>query len=267
MSTGLQFDDEASQRVEAMYMTPDVVSQRHRVLDVLSLRTGERVVDVGSGPGFLASEMGTIVGSAGRICGIDISENMIAMARERCVEQPWVELYAGDATQLPFADGDFDVAVSTQVCEYVSDPTTALTELYRVLRPGGRALILDTDWDSIVWHTTDQGRMDRILTAWNEHCVNPYLPRTLVPMLERLGFLVKQQEVMSLFNPAYNANTYSYGLIGLIDAFVAGRQDGKQEEAKAWADDLRQLGKEGAYFFSLNRYIFLAIKPETSPLV
>jgi hypothetical protein len=49
MSTGLQFDEDAARRVEGMYMTPDVVAQRQAILQALSLRPGERVVDVGAG--------------------------------------------------------------------------------------------------------------------------------------------------------------------------------------------------------------------------
>ena len=62
MSTGLQFDEDAARRVEGMYMTPDVVAQRQAILQALSLRPGERVVDVGAGPGFLACQMGSAVG-------------------------------------------------------------------------------------------------------------------------------------------------------------------------------------------------------------
>src|SRR3990167_8372110 len=98
-----------------------------------------------------------------------MSDAMLAMARSRCAGQPWVGFEPADATKLPFPNGAFDVAVSTQVYEYVSDTATALAELNRVLRPGGRALILDTDWDSIVWNTTDRDRMERVLAAWDEH--------------------------------------------------------------------------------------------------
>lgn len=260
MSTGLQYDEEASRRIEAIYMTPDVVAQRHEVLKALELRPGERVLDVGSGPGFLAYDMGVAVGPSGRVCAIDISESMIAMSRARCAGQSWVEFQVGDATKLPFQDGDFDVVVSTQVYEYVSDVTTALAELHRVLRAAGRTLILDTDWDSIVWHTTDRARMDRVLAAWDEHLTDPYLPRTLAPKLTRAGFMLQRREVIPLFNPEYDANTYSYGLIGLIITFVAGWRGVTQREAEAWAEDLRKLGEEGSYFFSLNRYLFLAVK-------
>ena len=103
MNAGLQYDEEASRRVEAMYMTPDVVAQRRETLNVLSLRAGERIVDVGSGPGFLASDMGKAVGSAGRVCGVDVSDSMVALAQSRCTDQPWITFHVGDATALPFA--------------------------------------------------------------------------------------------------------------------------------------------------------------------
>ena len=52
--------------------------------------------------------------------------------------------------------------------------------------------------------------------------------------------------------------------MGLIAAFVAGRRGVTREEAEAWAEDLQALGKAGEYFFSLNRYLFLAVKPDTT---
>jgi hypothetical protein len=56
-----------------------------------------------------------------------------------------------------------------------------------VLRPGGRVLVLDTDWDSIVWRSSDEERMARVLAAWEQHLVDPHLPRTLRGSLERAG--------------------------------------------------------------------------------
>ena len=61
MSGGLEFDEETSRKVEAVYQTPDVVAQRRRVLKALELRTGEQVLDIGSGPGLLAYEMAVCV--------------------------------------------------------------------------------------------------------------------------------------------------------------------------------------------------------------
>ncbi len=266
MSAGLQFDDEASRRVEAIYMTPDVVAQRQAVLQALDLRPGERVLDVGLGPGFLTADMAAAVGSSGRVRGIEISESMVAISQRRCAHLTNVDFQVGTATRLPFPDSGFDVAVSTQVYEYLSDGdvTTALSELYRILRPGGRGLILDTDGDSLVWHSTDSTRMKRVLEAWSEHCADFHLPRRLSSKLVQAGFRIHRRDCLPLFNPDYDPNTYSHGLIGLIVAFVPGRRGVTKADVDAWAEDLGRLGREGLYFFSLNRYLFLVIRPETA---
>jgi arsenite methyltransferase len=69
MSGRLQSDEEATRRVETTYLTPDVVAQRQATLPALELRPGERVLDIGSGPGLLAQEMAITVGSGGRVWG------------------------------------------------------------------------------------------------------------------------------------------------------------------------------------------------------
>jgi arsenite methyltransferase len=260
MSSALEFDEVASRRVEATYLTPDVVEQRRVVRAALDLQPGEDVLDIGSGPGLLACEIAAAVGPDGSVHGLDSSDSMLAIAdrRERPAGSAPVAFAPGDAGALAFADSSFDAAVATQVYEYVADVQAALAEAYRVLRPGGRLLILDTDWDSIVWHSSDRERMRRVLAAWDEHLVDPYLPRRLTRLLERTGFAVTQRTAIPLLNAGYDPNTYSAGLIGFIVAFVPGRQGLTQADATAWADDLIALGDD--YFFSLNRYLFLAVK-------
>ena len=258
MNTGLEFSDEVTRRIEGVYKTRDVIAQRAEVLSALALRPGESVLDIGSGPGFLSREMAAVVGPHGRVRGIDISESMVALARSRCSDQSWVTIESGNAGRLPFPDAHFDAAVSTQVYEYVGDISGALSEVHRVLRPGGRIVILDTDWDSMVWHTSDPARLGRILEAWDEHLADPHLPRTLATRLKQAGFRTEQCSVLTLLNTVYDPNTYSHGMIGLIADFVSGRGKVTTAEVNAWAEDLRTLGERGEYFFSLNRYLFLA---------
>jgi arsenite methyltransferase len=250
----LEFDDHASRQVEAVYTTPDVVEQRRAFRRAAALRPGERVLDIGSGPGFLAVEMAADVGPDGRVDGVDPSESMLALARRR---EPTgtAEFREGDALALPFEDESFDVTVSTQVYEYIADMPAALAEARRVLRPGGRLVILDTDWDSIVWHSSDRDRMLRVLEAWNAHLADPYLPRRLPGLLTTAGLQLRECSVIPLLNHGYDPDTYSAGLIAILSAFVAERGEA---DAEAWAEDLRGLGQE--YFFSLNRYVFVATR-------
>jgi arsenite methyltransferase len=260
MSTMLQFDEEASRRAEALYATPDFVEQRRATRTALALRHGENVLDIGSGPGLLACEMAAEVGSIGSVDGIDPSGSMIALARARRPPAGASEMrfVAGDACALPFAAETFDAVVATQVYEYVPDMPAALGEAFRVLRPGGRLLVLDTDWGSIVWHSRDAERMRHVLAAWEEHLVEPHLPRRLTGLLSAAGFSVARRAAIPLLNAGYDPNTLSAGMIGFIAAFVPGRHGLNERDARAWVEDLTTLGDD--YFFSLNRYLFLAVK-------
>ena len=258
--TDLRFDEEATKGLLALYVTPDVAGQRAQFLSVLNPRSGERVLDVGSGPGFLAAAIAEATGPSGAVCGVDVSEPLLSFARRHCAHLPWVQLHHADATQLPFPDRSFDAAISTQVLEYVRDVDAALAEIHRVLRPGGRTVIVDTDWDSIVWHSSDRERMNRVLAAWTHHAADVYLPRTLSNQLRRAGLEVKSQQVIPLFNASYDPDTYSNRIIDMIARFVVGRGGIARDEAEAWAQDLRKRGQQGDYFFSLNRYLFAAQK-------
>ena len=261
MTTMLRFDAEEARKLEAVYLTPDVVAQRREVLGLLALAPGERVVDVGSGPGLLAVEMAAAVGPTGRVCGIDVSDSMLALARgrETAPGSAPVEYLSGGVEHIPYPDGAFDVAVSTQVLEYVPDIPAALAEIRRVLRPGGRLLVLDTDWDSIVWRCGDRERMRRVLVAWEQHLADPHLPRRLTGELAAAGFDPDAPRVLPLLNVGFDPDTYSAGIMAIIAAYVVGRDGLTQDEVDAWAADLRGQG-DGA-FFSLNRYLFGATRP------
>jgi ubiquinone/menaquinone biosynthesis C-methylase UbiE len=255
----LPFDAEAARHFQRVYSTPDVVRQRAEVLDLLGARAGERVLDVGSGPGFLVASLAEAVGAGGAVRGLDRSAPMNAVARDLIGTRPWAGIDDGDASELPYPTGTFDAAVSTQVYEYVADVPRALSELRRVLRPGGRALVLDTDWDSVVWHVADRARHRRIMAAWEEHLVHAHLPATLAGHLRRAGFRVTGRHLIPLFNPTYEPDSFSGLIMETIARFVAGRQDVTEEDAGAWLADLRERGAEDDYLFSLNRYCFLAV--------
>jgi ubiquinone/menaquinone biosynthesis C-methylase UbiE len=256
----LRFDEAVSHRVQASYVTPEMVEQRRVVRAALNLQPGEDVLDIGSGPGLLAYEMAAEVGPHGSVRGIDPSDSMLAIAQRRqrpAIAAP-VAFATGDAAALPFANDTFDAVVATQVYEYVSDVPLALGQAHRVLRPAGRLLILDTDWDSIVWHSSEPDRMQRVLAAWDEHIVDPYLPRRLTPLLEDAGFVQTRCTAFPVLNAGYDPNAFSASLIDMIAAFIPGRRGLTEADAAAWTEDLSALGRD--YFFSLNRYLFLAVK-------
>ncbi len=238
----LHFDEETARQVERVYLTPDVVEQRRLTREALAVQAGERVLDIGSGPGLLAAELAQ---EGARVVGLDPSESRLARSRRR--EIAGAEFQAGDALSLPVADASFDAAVSTQVLENVEDVAGALREAHRALKPGGRLLVLDTDWDSVVWRSADPERMRRVLSAWDAHLADPHLPRRLPGLLKEAGFTSTRTAVLPILNHPYDPDTYSAGIIPVIASFV---------DDAAWADELTGLGED--YFFSLNRYLFVA---------
>lgn len=262
-SNMIEFDEAAARAVEAMYLTPDVVAQRARVIEMLAPRPGERILDIGVGPGLLAHDLARMVGEAGRLVGLDAAPAMLTMARTRLAALPQAECVEGDAGRLAFPDASFDAAVSTQVYEYVAPLAKALGELHRVLKPGGRAVILDTDWRSVVWHSSDGARMERVLACWDGHLSDPHLPATLGPSLRRAGFTVARVEIVPMFAPHWQPVSYAAGIMRSIRGYAqanGARHGLSAEEVQAWYDDQLRLAERGEFFFSVNRYAFVATR-------
>jgi ubiquinone/menaquinone biosynthesis C-methylase UbiE len=229
---------------------------RARAVELARVGLGGRALDVCCGTGDLALALSEAVGPTGEVVGLDFSEPMLEHARAKTAARGFdIEYVQGNALELPFEDASFDAVVTTQVYEYVSDVPKALREARRVLRPGARLLVLDTDWDSVVWHSSDPARMARILDVWNRHLADPYLPRRLPGMLRATGFRLDRSAVIPLFNQGWNVDSFSAFIVDTVASFAI-RTGISEREVSAWADDLRGLGEDA--FFSLNRYVFLA---------
>jgi arsenite methyltransferase len=256
----LEFDDEGSRLVEAINNVPDLIRRRQAIMRALNLKTGERVLDVGSGPGHQALEMSPMVGPPGKVDGVDVSESMLQMARSRCDGVSNVQLHKGDAVNLPFQDGTFDAVMSSMVFEYLPDVAGALREVHRVLKPGGRVAIHGCDWGATLWRSSDPARMSRMLKTWDNHLEDKRLPQTLNTKLREAAFKQGDHSVYVIFNPVLNGNAYSYILIEFFKGYNAS-QGVDQKELDAWADDLYQLGTAGDYFYSSNEYIMVGWKP------
>lgn len=259
MST-LAFTEEMARLQRALAQCHDMVVRRSAVLEALRLHSGERVLEVGCGGGFYAYEAAQCVGRTGRVYGLDVSADQIAAAQARCAELDWVECRVGDAIKLPYGDAEFTALYGVQVFEYVVKLDDALRESCRVLRPGGRLVILATNWSSLVWHSEQPARMERVLSAWRGHAPYPDLPAILPARLRQSGMTPIRQTSAAIMNTSYHANSFSYYLARMIRPFVVGRQAVRQDDADAWLDEFEQLEQKGAYFFSSTPVITEAIK-------
>jgi arsenite methyltransferase len=109
------------------------------------IKTGDHILDLGSGAGndcFVARSM---VGETGMVTGLDFSEPMLEKARENSLRLGYENVFfiRGDIEQMPFADNQFDVILSNCVLNLVPDKTSAFEEMMRVLKPGGHFCVSD----------------------------------------------------------------------------------------------------------------------------
>ena len=258
--SGLEFTEDAARQLERLYLTGDVVAQRSETIKLLALARGERVLDVGCGPGFLCEGIAGVVGRNGAVTGIDISGDLIALCKRRS-PPTWLSYFVGDAASISQPDASFDVVACTQVAEYVPDVDCVVSEAFRVLRPGGRAVFVATDWDALVWHSERPDRMTLVMKSWEAHCAHPRLPRSLATRLASAGFRFDGATVFPILNLQWLDDAYSKGLAGLIRDFVGRRNDVPSDDLRNWYEEFAPLSEAGRYFFSSNRYIFRASKP------
>jgi ubiquinone/menaquinone biosynthesis C-methylase UbiE len=147
------------------------------LLEMAGPMPGERVLDVASGTGLVTLRAAALVGPQGEVVGVDISEEMIALARatDDAVSPKNVTFERMDAEQLAFDDGSFDVALCALGLMYAPDAGRALNEMRRVLRLGGRAAC-------VVW-----GQRSRCGWAEIFSIVNVRVQSEVCPMVFRLG--------------------------------------------------------------------------------
>ncbi len=192
---------------------------RGEALERAGLRQGMTVLDVGTGTGLLAHEIARVVGSSGRVTGVDPAFNMLAQGRARLE----VRLVQGVGERLPFPDRQFDAVTMGYALRHVSDLDQAFGEYLRVLRPGGRVLLLEITRPSstigmalarlyfgaavpwvtrIVTRSGDAAELMRFYWDTIRQCVPP---EAVIASLERSGFAVPKRAVIHGIFSEYTA--------------------------------------------------------------
>ena len=251
------YDEDMTRHQERVAATGDMRAQREVMLDLMNLSPGDNVLDVGSGNGIFAREVCEKIGDTGHICGIDSSEPMIAMSKAIC---PNGEFLLGDATDFPVQDARFDVVTASQLFCFVQDPDRTVSEMFRALKPGGRAVILDSDWGSLVWNCQNQGLMDRTIKMLMGPYADGHVPRTLSRRLIAAGFEITARQTHTVLNWTFDAESYSQQMAGFLKPMMQASNDFSDNDWETWIADQHATAKAGEYFFSLNRYIFSAVK-------
>jgi demethylmenaquinone methyltransferase / 2-methoxy-6-polyprenyl-1,4-benzoquinol methylase len=141
---------------------------RERAADLAAVGPGDRVLDVATGTGDLAIALGRRVAPGGAVVGADFSDEMLAIARAK---SPEIRFESANALELPYGDGEFAAATVGFGARNFSDLPRGLSEMVRVVRPGGRVVVLEIT-------TPTRPPLSTVLGVWFDH---------IVPTLGRLA--------------------------------------------------------------------------------
>ena len=261
-ATPAVFDAKAAAQLERMYSSAQVVAQRARFRELLAARPGEIGLDVGCGLAHLALELAQDVAPGGRVIALDNSGHMVGEAAARVSAAgvaDAVTVRHGDATALDLPEASVDFVVAAQVYSYVPDVGRAVAEAARVLRPGGRLAVLETDWDLCTYEAADPLLTRRVLDARARHFAHPHLPRQLHRLMHAAGLTLSCCDVVPLIETRYDPDSFGAGMLPV--ARSAALKSGIDAAAvDEWVADIKSRTADGEYFFATCRFVFIATR-------
>lgn len=254
---------ELASRLELRARAEDEVRTREDYLDLLGVRPGERVLDVGCGSGAVTRAIARRVAPGGRVVGIDPSPAFLAIAKRYGDEAglgTTIEWRTADCRRLPFDDGSFDVVLAATVLAHVPGAEEALAEMARVTRRGGRLAVFDFDGDSFLFSHPDRELTRRIVAAFSDSAaVNPAFARRVPSLLARAGFAdVRVRAFMPL---EQGAGTFYAGLAERAGEVAAQVGAIGADELARWRGALKEAQQAGGFVAGRLHLFTWATKP------
>jgi SAM-dependent methyltransferase len=233
-----------------LWPAPDRRERWRQLLALLEPQPAQRVLDVGAGSGAAVLALQSRVGGGGLAVGTEYGTPTSRAGGLRRLQESWAQrgasfsAVAADAQALPFRSGAFDAALCVNVLEALPDRLRALTELRRVLRPGGRALVAHDDWESQVYSGDDRELGRRAVRAYADATVGTYaasdgqMGRRLWGLFRRAGFREARLHVLPLVNTEFRAPLSGWQHAQFGPELVAGVSDLTAADLDRWRADL-----------------------------
>jgi 2-polyprenyl-3-methyl-5-hydroxy-6-metoxy-1,4-benzoquinol methylase len=251
--------------LELMAADPEIQRVREVAFAALHLEPGQRILDAGAGTGEVARLLATRLGNDGAIIALDCSEAAIAAAVARD-EGTCVQYRRGDVTALDFPDGYFDAVRCERVLQHLAEPDTAVAELARVTRPGGRVCLVDTDWESAVVDGLPRALVAAVRAHLLATVVGQHLDmgRTLRRRLLRAGLGAVTAVPVALYFPDPIAAAAVLPMVNSMVPAEAGLIPAHLRED--WFGALSEAGERGDFLATLTVWVATAtVEPHPSP--
>ena len=238
-----------------------VAEYRRAARRLLAPGPGDRVLDVGCGLGAETRRVARAVGPEGLVVGLDVDGDVLARAgRMNAGGGPAPVFCLGDVRRLPFPDAAFDAVRIERVLHGLDDIEGPVREAARVLAAGGRLLVCEPDWDTLLVDSTDPDTTERILASARRPGRGAVQGRRLRASLVGSGI---EQVAVRGHTGVFGSLPEAWLLLGLGDLLVHAGRCGAvaHEEALAWVAGLREADAAGRFFASLTGFIASGRKP------
>jgi len=231
-----------------------LADEKRTTIELLCLPEGGSALDVGCGNGHEVRLIAERVGPGGRAVGLDLSEALLAGARARSVGDARVTFVAADAHAMPFMDGEFDGARVERTLQHVADPITVLSEMARVVRPGGRVVALEPDWPALVISGGHLDTAQAVVAAIAAQSRNPAAGRSLPAWIASAGLVL---DTLSATTLPIRSLDVAMRILGIAEAID--RLD--DPAVRAWAETLRQQDANGTFVAAITGFVAVGLKP------
>lgn len=254
---GMQDVHEMAAALEERAQALDQVQVNRALVKAVASLTGEHILEVGCGSGVLCRQVAPGVVPGGKITGVDISPDFLRIAQAYVAGTDLtnsIQWSAGQAEVLPFRDASFNGVFAARLLLHVSDPQAVLKELVRIVRPGGRVVVMDWDYDTVALDHSDR-ELTRRLLHWrcDHHGGNNWSGRQLWGQMTATGLVnVKALPVVSIARQENDSLTLS-----LFKAAQVARDGGAiaPDEYDAWVGELKSNLATGCFFSSIVYFI------------
>ncbi|MFE6871234.1 methyltransferase domain-containing protein [Kitasatospora sp. NPDC057692] len=245
--------------LDQLAASPGVRRLRAWAHERLAAAAGERTLDVGSGTGSETLVLATAVGPDGTALGLEPHPGLRAVAEQRAAEAGSRARYLdGDALALPLPDADLDAVRCERVLQHLADPARAVAEMARVLRPGGRAALLDTDWSTFLIHPASPAIRSALATVVQDAAATPDAGRRLAEWSADAGLAVDATASEVLL---HDHRSVTWPLVQMIGGEAVTRGLITEAQRDRLYEELAAAAERGAFHLSVTMFAVAAHRP------
>jgi ubiquinone/menaquinone biosynthesis C-methylase UbiE len=242
---------------------PDQIKVNNTLKDVLDPQKGEYLLEVGSGSGVLCRLMAKYISPGGLIIGIDNSPEVVKISQAYANSHNLnkvITFKVNEASKIDYPDGYFDGAFAARLLLYISRPLEVINELVRVVKTGGRIVLMDWDFETLVIDHSNRELTRRIFHWRNDYIDgNNWSGRQLFRLLRRGGMRkVTAYPVVTIATDENSSLTQTlwHAASNALDQKII-----SSEEYESWVSEIKTRIKNQQYFASIVYFIVHGFVP------